>query len=94
MANHKSAKKRAKQNIVRRDRNRSYLSSVKTAVKKFRLGVEELKAGKAKAEAIVALMTDAQSALSKAATKGLLHKNNASRRVGRMAHLLALATKK
>lgn len=92
MANHKSAKKRSKQNLVRRERNRSYLSGVRTAVKKFRNGLEELKAGKVQADAVETLMQKAQSALNRAATKGLLHKNNASRRVSRMALSFARAS--
>jgi ribosomal protein S20 len=33
----------------------------------------------------------AQAALAKAGSKGILHKNSAARRIGRLAHLLKLA---
>jgi small subunit ribosomal protein S20 len=94
MAYHKSAIKRAKQNVVRRERNKSYLSGVKTAIKKFRKSLDELKAGKIDAQGATALMNAAQSALGKAASKGLVHKNNASRNVSRMAQALAKITPK
>ena len=85
MAYHKSAEKRAKQALVRRERNKSYVSGVKTAIKKFRKACEEMTAGKVKAEDAKALLANAQSALSKAASKGYLHKNNASRHISRLA---------
>lgn len=88
MANHKSAKKRARQSIKKNLRNRSYLSMVKTAVKNFRLGLDNLKKGEGEASKVQELMTAAQSALQKAAAKGLLHKNRAARKVSRMAHEL------
>lgn len=85
MANHKSAEKRARQTLVRRARNRSYISGVRSAVKKFKTGLEDLKAGKLDEAQLVLLMTSAQSSLQKAAQKGLIHKNNASRKVSRLA---------
>lgn len=81
MANHKSATKRAKQNVKRRARNKSYISKVKTAVKKFKQGAL---AGTGK-DALQQLMVEAQVLLNRAAAKGVLHKNNASRRIGRLA---------
>ena len=81
MANHKSAKKRARQNIVRNTRNRSARSTVRTAIKKFRTAIEE---GTAK-EALEPLFKSAQTLMSMAASKGLYHKNTASRTIGRLA---------
>ena len=41
MANHKSAAKRARQTIRKTERNRRYISAVRTAVKKLNLAIEE-----------------------------------------------------
>lgn len=89
MANIKSAAKRAKQAVVRNERNRSYVSRVRTAIKNFRTGVQSLKEGKSTKEDVTKLFATAQSSLQKAVSKGILHKNNASRRIARMAHLFA-----
>lgn len=88
MAHHKSAKKRTRANERKRDRNRSYLSSVRTAVKSFH---QAASAGESQ-EDIAKLFQGAQSLLSKAATKGILHKNNASRRVARLAAVMRKAS--
>ena len=93
MANHKSAKKRAVQTEKRRVRNKGYMSGVKTAIKKFQTGLEQVKAGKLDKAEAHKLLQGAQSALSKAVVKGLLHRNNAARRTGRLARSLANATK-
>ena len=87
MAHHKSAKKRIRSDAVKRDRNRAYLSSVRTAVKSFRKAAE---AGE-KGESVDNLFRLAQKALNKAATKGILHKNNASRKVARLSAVLKKA---
>jgi small subunit ribosomal protein S20 len=79
MANHASAAKRARQALVRRDRNRSTMSAVRSAVKK----VETAVTGKDKDTASSALK-DATVLLSRAAGKGVLHKNNAARKVSRL----------
>lgn len=84
MANHKSAKKRARQSVKKNERNRSYLSMVKRVVKNFRVGLEDLQKGQGDAAKVGQLLSAAQAALHKAATKGLLHRNNASRRVSRL----------
>ncbi len=80
MANIKSAKKRILTSAKRAERNKAVKSAVKTAVKKVHAAIE---AGEKTAaqEKLVA----AETALSKAATKGVLHKNNASRKVSRLA---------
>lgn len=84
MATHESSKKRARQAIKRRERNRKYVSSVRSAVKSFKAAIA---AGEGK-EALVNLFTTAQTALAKAAQKGLLHSNNASRSISRLAATL------
>ena len=80
MANIKSAKKRILTSAKRAERNKSIKSSVKTAVKKVHAAIEAGDQAQAQ-EKLVA----AETALSKAATKGVLHKNNASRKVSRLA---------
>ena len=83
MANIKSAKKRARQNEKRRMRNRYYKTTARSYVKKAR---ELIDAGQLD-EAEVAVVAAAR-ALDTAAGKGIIHKNNASRRKSRlMLHL-------
>lgn len=82
MANHKSAKKRAKQNLVRRQRNRSVKTTLKTLEKKVRAA----KAGGD--DAAVELMRQNQSALQKASQKGIIHKKTASRKISRLSRLV------
>lgn len=80
MANIKSAKKRILVNRTKADRNKAIKSSVKTAVKKVLAAVE---AGD-KAAAQEALLA-ATSIIDKATSKGVYHKNTASRKVSRLA---------
>ena len=80
MANIKSAKKRILVNQTKAARNKSIRSAVKTSMKK----VEAAVAANDKAAANAAL-TDAISTISKAASKGVYHKNNAARKVSRLA---------
>ena len=86
MANIKSQIKRNKQNEKRRLRNRVYRGAARIAVRDARSALE---AGNA--EVTRAAILGAVSALDKAAEKGVIHKNNASRRKGRlMKHLASL----
>lgn len=84
MANTRSAEKRNRQSEKRRVRNTSVRTGVKSAVKKFREAV----ASKDKAAAKDALLA-ATRTLDKAATKGVLHGRNASRRISRMTKALS-----
>ena len=84
MANTKSAIKRIRQNAKRRVRNRIYTSKARTMVKKARVSVEEGGVENARTATLEAI-----SALDKAAEKGTLHRNNASRRKGRLMRRLA-----
>ena len=88
MAQHKSAKKRARQNVARRDRNRTVRSRLKTAVKYARAAL----AG-TDGDASSAAVRSAEGEIRKAASKGVLTKKQASRRVARLARRLH-ATKK
>jgi small subunit ribosomal protein S20 len=89
LANIKSAIKRNRQNEKRRERNRIFRGRARTYVKKARLAIT---AGKVD-EARQATM-EAVSALDKAAEKGVVHRNNASRRKGRLMKQLAALEKK
>ena len=80
MANIKSAKKRILVNRTKAERNKSIKSAVKTSIKK----VEAAVAASDKAAADAALL-DAISTIDKAASKGVYHKNNASRKVSRLS---------
>ena len=86
MANIKSAIKRNKQNEKRRLRNRFYAGRARTFVRKARTAIEDGEVEDARQATLEAI-----SALDKAAEKGILHKNNASRRKSRlMKHLAEL----
>ena len=81
MANIKSAKKRILVNKTKADRNKSIKSSVKTAIKKVNAAIEANDKDAA-AKALVA----ATATIDKATSKGVYHKNTASRKVSRLAH--------
>ena len=83
MANIKSAKKRVITSQVRADRNKAIKSKVKTYIKK----VEAAVAAKDKAAAEAAYK-DASSVIESACSKGVYHKNNAARKVSRLAKLV------
>lgn len=79
LANIKSAKKRILVSAVRTERNKSIKSSVKTACKKVDVAI----AANDKAAAQAALVA-ATSTIDKACSKGVYHKNTASRKVSRL----------
>ena len=81
MANIKSQIKRIKTNEKARQRNVAVKSALKTAVRRFRTAAE---AGDA-AAATTALQT-ASKALDKAASKGVIHKNQAANRKSALNH--------
>ncbi len=86
MANIKSQIKRVKTNEKARLRNKSVLSSIKTAIRRFR---DALKAGDA--AAITTELRTASQALDVAVSKGVLHKNNAANKKSSMAKAAAKA---
>lgn len=79
MANIKSAKKRILVNQKKAERNKSIRSAVKTSVKRVEAAIAE-----GNKEAAGAALLETISAIDKAATKGVYHKNNASRKVSRL----------
>ena len=75
MANIKSQIKRNRQNDAAHERNKSVKTALKTAVRKFREAADAGNADEAKALAV-----DAAKQLDKAASKGVIHKNQAANR--------------
>jgi small subunit ribosomal protein S20 len=75
VANIKSQIKRNRQNEAAHERNKAVKSGLKTAVRKFREAAETGNADEAKT-----LAADAGKALDKAASKGIIHKNQAANR--------------
>ncbi|MFM9151613.1 MAG: 30S ribosomal protein S20 [Candidatus Planktophila sp.] len=86
MANIKSQIKRVKTNEKARLRNKSVLSSIKTAIRRFR---DAVKAGDS--AAITTELRNASQALDVAVSKGVLHKNNAANKKSSMAKAAAKA---
>ncbi|VAX24119.1 SSU ribosomal protein S20p [hydrothermal vent metagenome] len=80
MPSHKSAVKRERQNVKRNSRNTVARSSARTAVKKLR----EVIATGNKEEAIKGLKEVTKN-LDTAASKGVIHRNNAANRVSSLA---------
>ena len=75
MANIKSQIKRNKQNQTRRMRNRVYRGTARTYVRKAEAAIKVGDAQASQEETLKAI-----KALDKAASKGVIHKNNAARR--------------
>ena len=81
MANTKSAKKAARKIARKTEVNKARRSQMRTFMRK----VEEAIASGDKTAARAALR-EAQPQIMKAASKGIVHKNTASRKVSRLAH--------
>jgi small subunit ribosomal protein S20 len=82
MPNIKSAKKRLKQSIVRRERNKKAKSTMRTYVKQAEETLESKDANAA------AAVKKACAVLDKTAGKGFVHKNFANRKKSRLAKKL------
>jgi len=80
MANHKSAIKRARQNVKRNELNRSRRSKIRTLAKSVTKAVEA-KDVKTATEGLKSAM----SGLARAAGKGTLHRKTAARKTSRLA---------
>ncbi|MCL4361043.1 30S ribosomal protein S20 [Candidatus Dependentiae bacterium] len=85
MANIKSAKKKAKQDIVRTERNLARATAIKTAIKKVLAAVAQA----ADFEQTKVLLKDVEAKLARAKSKGLLHANTASRKLSRLSKKVA-----
>ena len=83
MANHKSAIKRHRQSLKRRDRNRSTKSAVRSALKKA-----EAAATTGSTPEATELARKAESLMASACSKGLYHKATVARKISRLnAHI-------
>jgi len=80
LANHKSALKRARQNEVKRIQNKGYKTRVKKAVKEVRTALSDNSVDQAKKSFVKTV-----SIVQKAASKGVIHKKQASRKISRLA---------
>jgi small subunit ribosomal protein S20 len=83
LANHKSALKRAKQNVERRLRNKSVKTKLKNIVKDVRFAV-----GEEQTEAVQVKLKSAKSVIDRAAKKGVIHKKTAARKISRLQRLV------
>jgi small subunit ribosomal protein S20 len=83
LAHSLSAAKRHRQSLKLHDANKARQTAARSAVRKVR----ELVAAGQRDEAQAAIR-EASSVLDRAAQKGALHKNNASRRKARLAHMI------
>jgi len=88
LANIRSQIKRNRQNEKRRQRNRIYRGQARTYIRRARVYIENGEVDEARAFTKQAIM-----ALDKAAMKGVIHKNNASRRKSRLMKQLAALEK-
>jgi len=88
LANKRSAMKAHRVGERRHARNRPVRSALRTYVKKARVGLQ----GGAVDEA-AALVAEAAKNLDEAASKGIIHKNQAARRKSRLMHQLAVAAR-
>jgi small subunit ribosomal protein S20 len=82
LANHKSAIKRARQNEIRRLRNKGSKTKIKSIVKDLRSSV-----GEASGEETKVKMNTVQSVIDKASKKGVIHKRTAARKISRLTKL-------
>jgi len=83
VANHKSAEKRNRQNKIRNARNTHIRSTMRSYIKKIRIAIAEGDMDSAKT-----LLEKAIPYIDKAATKGVIHKATASRKISRLAKLI------
>jgi small subunit ribosomal protein S20 len=87
VANHKSAEKRNRQNKIRNARNAHIRSTMRSFVKKLRIAIAE-----GDTETANAVLQKAIPYIDKAASKGVIHKATASRKIGRLAKLVSNTT--
>ena len=86
MPNSKSAEKRLRQTEVRRQRNRSIKSAVRSQIRKVREAVQAGDIAKADEE-----FRAAAKKLDRAGARNIIHKNNAARTKSRLQRLIRSA---
>ena len=80
MANHKSAKKRIRRNANRSEINKSRVSRIRTFLKRVETAIASGDQGAAQTA-----LKEAQPELMRGVSKGVLHKNTASRKMSRLS---------
>ena len=80
MANHKSAKKRIRRNLARAEINKSRISRIRTFIKKVEQSI-----GAGDVDNSRVALKQAQPEIMRGVSKGVLHKNTASRKISRLA---------
>lgn len=86
MANHKQAEKRNRQRIKRRARNLRHLSTMRTYMKRVRKALASGQVAEAQE-----VLPQAITAIGRAASKGVVHRNTASRYISRLTKAMNLA---
>lgn len=86
MAHHKSAIKRLKQSLRRRESNRAARATLRTIIKRFNTAVATDPQGAKE------ILAEAVPVISKSASKGIIHKRSASRKISRLSKKLHKAT--
>ena len=79
MPHHQDAIKRLKQNEKRRARNRHYRSRMRNQIKRVRAAVDSGDTDTAQTE-----LRNAVSIIHRVASKGVIHRNQAARRISRL----------
>ncbi len=79
MNKHPSAQKRHRQSVTRHARNQAIRSRVRTFVKRVRESIDARNVDEASDR-----LQSATRAIDKAVTKGVLHRNTASRKISRL----------
>lgn len=87
MANHKSALKRIRQNEIRRVRNRSLKTRIKTVLASTHQAV-----GESDPVAVANQFKAAQSTIDRAVKKGAIHKRTAARKISRLSRHVSNST--
>ncbi len=79
LANHKSAEKRARQSRKRYMRNKAYRTRLKNVLKKTRIALASEDPSR-----FPDILKEAERAIRKINSKGVIHKNKASRLISRL----------
>jgi len=83
LANHKSAIKRARQNEIKRIQNKRLKTRIKKVTKEIHLAGDESQKSTA-----LNRLNIAKSVIDKAAKKGAIHRNTASRKISRLSKVV------
>lgn len=80
----KSAIKKNRQNIKKRERNKNVITNLRGKIRNYLNAIEEKDLEKSKK-----ILADLVSSIDRAASKGVIHKRNASRRISRFSRKLS-----